>query len=72
MTLAVPKPAEQVNAPNPCVENDYWNCVTAVANDSLWKIGNSMKVNDQLICELNEIANCSYITVGEVIAVPKI
>lgn len=31
-----------------------------------------MLVNDQLICELNNIANCSYITVGEVIAVPKI
>lgn len=59
-----------MNVPSPCVDGKYWECVTAEKNDSLWKIGYSRSVNDILICELNSIANCSLIEIGQVIAVP--
>jgi len=64
MDLIVPKTAEQINAPVPCAENNYWECWTAPHDYSLWNATLIFSVSNEMICNLNKIENCDLILEG--------
>jgi len=79
MQLAVPRP--NLAAPSPCAKGRDWDCYTVLAGDTLHAISQKLtagphydapepRANEWLLCEVNGLADCDALEVGQTLAIP--
>jgi LysM repeat protein len=58
-------------APTTCTPSANWECYTVKPNDTLFKISRAHSGDPYDICDVNSINNCSELTTGQLLTVPR-
>jgi LysM repeat protein len=70
--MQIKVPNLYASAPSPCKPvNGAWDCYTVRFNDTLHKISLNVSVHEDVLCEVNSIADCDLIQPGQVLSVPR-